>query len=403
MHLYPHQRELLELNPDIHLLAHGTGAGKTLMALELAKKKGLWYQHPVLGKLMNRVLIICPKHLKEKWERDVAGFPFPVVVLTKEQFKKEAPTLPDYSIVIVDEAHTFAGMTSQLHKSLLKYFTKWGTPYRFLLTASPYLSTPWNIYALGKLCNLPLNYAKFRETFFVEILMGHRHVWKPREGKQYKELLRKIVNRIGSSVQLTDVFDVPAQRHETVMLELTPEQAAEIKKVYDPVAIVQWTREHQVENGYLPDIGRIKDSKTQWIKDFVKDNKKFVIFARYLEQIKVIKDALKKDKHLVLEIHGDVLDRDAVIRNANKHEEVVLIVQAQCSEGYELPTFNKVVYASMSFSYKDLIQSQGRVLRANALHENDYYYLVIEGGVDEEVYKAMGNKQDFSFALLERR
>ena len=400
MHLYPHQQKLLDLNPDIYLLAHGTGAGKSLMAIKLAASRP------------GMILLVCPKHLKEKWERDFAqsdDVKHRVYrVLTKEQFKKAEPTLPDFKIVIVDEAHTFAGMSSQLHKSMARYFKRHKTKYRYLLTASPYLSTPWNIYALARLCEIPLNYVKFRNTFFVEIRMGHRYVWKAREGKKYEELLRKIVDRIGSSVQLGDVFDVPAQKHEVVKLELTLAQEAAINNyVYDPVAIVQWTRTHQAENGYL-DTGvgidaHFPNAKEDWIKEFAKTNKKFVVFVRYLSQLAHLRTMLLAEGHMVLEIHGSVKNRDAVITAANNADEVILLVQAQCSEGYELPAFNKVIYASMSFSYKDLIQSQGRVLRANALHENDYYYLVIEGGVDEEVYTSLQNKQDFSFKLLEQR
>jgi len=398
MHLYPHQKELLDLNPDRYLLAHGTGAGKTLMALELAKRR---QSH-------GAILIICPKHLKEKWLRDAEGYPLALFrVITKEEFKKLEKTLYFYPTVIVDEAHTFAGITSQLHKSLMRYFKRFNTPYRYFLTASPYLSTPWNIYALGLLYGLPLGYQKFRRMFFVEILMGHRHVWKPREGQKYKDALRKIIDRMGSSVQLQDVFDVPAQKHEPVMLDLTEAQEAAIKGIYDPVAIVQWTRMHQAENGYIVmnpiACAHFPNAKEEWIKEFAKKNKKFVIFVRYLNQLAHLRTMLQRQGYQTLEIHGGVKNRDAVISAANIADKGVLLIQAQCSEGYELPTFNKVVYASMSFSYKDLIQSQGRVLRANALHENDYYYLIIEGGVDEEVYKTLQNKQDFSFELLERR
>lgn len=393
--LYPHQSNLLALNPDRYLLAHGTGAGKTLMALMLADSRRC------------ATLIICPKHLKKKWQRDAEAYEGRMLVLTKEEFKKAEPTLPGYQCVIVDEAHTFAGVTSQLHKSLLRYFKRHQTPYRYLLTASPYLSTPWNIYALALLLGMPLSYPKFRQTFFAEIRMGHRFVWKAREGQKYRDMLKKIIDKIGSSVQLSDVFDVPAQKHEPVMLDLTIAQEAALKNVFDPVAIVQWTRMHQVENGYLVmnDMvcAHFPNAKEEWVKNFAKENKKFVVFVRYLNQIAHLRTMLLKEGHSVLEIHGQVPDRDFVIRQANELKEVVLIVQAQCSEGYELPTFSKVVYASMSFSYKDLIQSQGRVLRANALHENDYYYLIMEGGVDEEVYKALQNKQDFSFELLSNR
>lgn len=402
MDLYPHQQKLLDLNPDIYLLAHGTGAGKTLMSLLLAEKRH------------GPALVVCPKHLKEKWKRDIESreHEYMYTVLTKEEFKKAElnKTLPIYNTVIVDEAHAFAGVSSQLHKSLNRYLNKNKIPNRYLLTATPYLSTPWNIYALALLCGVPLNYVKFRQTFFAEVRMGHRHVWVAREGQKYKDGLKKIVDSIGSSVQLQDVFDVPAQSHQVVLLQSTVAQEAAYEHIYDPVAIVRWTRLHQAENGYLPAEAternvmiHFPNAKLEWILEFALQNPKFVIFVRYIEQMREIMTALEKDGHEVVVIHGQVRDRDACVRVANEKKNVILLVQAQCSEGYELPTFNKVVYASMSFSFKDLTQSQGRVLRANALHENDYYYLVIEGGVDEEVYKVLQEKRDFSFELLEAR
>jgi len=134
MKLYQHQQEVVDANKPRLLIAFGTGCGKTLTAMSLGKKNNLW-----------QLLIICPKSLKRNWQEQV---PDSWRVMTKEEFRRDWSKLGDYVGVIVDEAHFFCNLKSQMSKALLKYCKKWNIKYRWLLTATPLTKDAMSIYGL---------------------------------------------------------------------------------------------------------------------------------------------------------------------------------------------------------------------------------------------------------------
>jgi len=77
----------------------------------------------------------------------------------------------------------------------------------------------------------------------------------------------------------------------------------------------------------------------------------------------------------------------------------VVIINAQCSEGYQLPSIDTVIFASLSFSLKDYTQAIGRFLRYDAIKKNVYIHLVNIGTVDEAGYESIMKKEDFDIAI----
>jgi superfamily II DNA or RNA helicase len=394
--LYKHQQEILDASPNKALLALDTGLGKSFLSLELAKVKN---KAPVL--------IICPKALTQNWEREIteAEIGMPYTVITKETFRRDWDKLPNYPTIIADECHYFASLTSQMSKTLTKYFKKWNTPYRYLLTATPYMSTPWNIFVLANHLDLGLSYWSFRREYFVDVNMGGRMVPLVKKGKE--EDIKAIIKKVGFLYAMEDCFDVPEQVFELETFELTPPQKRGIKNITEPEHIVYWTKRHQIENGCLKgdeytETEYFKSNKTERIRDICLEHKKVAIVCRYNAQIDMLKETLEKDKHHVLLIRGDVKDRDAVVQEVNKLDEVIVLIQASCSEGYELQTVGTIVFASLDFSYKNYKQMKGRFLRANALKKNLFIHMVVDDGVDKDVYNNIMNKQDFSLSLYSK-
>jgi len=77
MELYKHQKDLVFKNPKRHLLAWGTGTGKTLTSLALARHNDV------------DALIVVPKALKENWGRAVVPFiEQRHMIISKEEFRK---------------------------------------------------------------------------------------------------------------------------------------------------------------------------------------------------------------------------------------------------------------------------------------------------------------------------
>lgn len=225
--------------------------------------------------------------------------------------------------------------------------------------------------------------------------------------KGIEKRLAEAVKKIANVVDIKDVIDVPLQNHlEPEYFSLSSEQKAAIKEAYDPLPIVRFTAQHQIENGTLngnefKEEQNFKCDKNDRILALVKENPKIAIVCRYNLQIDELYFLLVDHKPFV--IRGDVKNRDEVCRQAEAAEKAVILIQADCGIGFELPSFEVCIYASMSYSYTSWEQMNGRFLRMNRPSRTTFIYLLTEGeSVDQAVYDAIQRKEDFAIELFKR-
>jgi len=326
MALYKHQQELIDLSPDRHLLSWGTGTGKTAATIGLVESKSV-----------ESCIVICPKSLVDNWDREIKKFTqkknIEWFVISKEQFKKHAPDLPKYKAMIWDEAHYVANYKSQLSKATLKYLKKHDVQYRYLLTATPFLSSAFNLYTLALILGYRWNYMKFKRYFFNDVRMGVRiiPVAKPNmEGE-----VAKLVQRLGSAVSLASCIDLPKSIYLTETFELTKEQEQAIDDLVDFLPIVRFTKIHQIAGGTC-DGGVYKSEKLNRCLDIIKENKKIAIVCRYNAEIDLIRSKISKRQVYV--IQGKTPDKQTVVDSINRCDDCVVLLNAACSEGYNLHT-----------------------------------------------------------------
>lgn len=328
----------------------------------------------------------------------------PWTVVTKEEFRRDWDKLSKHEVVIVDEAHYFSGMKSQMSKSLSAYLKKHKTVNVLLLTATPYLSTPWNIYVLAKHLGHNWNWYEFKNRFFYDRYIGRRVIAVPKDG--IEEEIAKLVQQIGDVVKMEDCADIPDQVFEVESFDLTKEQEKAKMALLEPNPAVRYTKYHQIENGTLKGNEYEADQfwpshKEERLKELALENKKMVVVCRYNLQVYSLATTFKEMGKKVFVITGETTNRDMVVNDAEAADEGIVVVNAACSEGYELPSFPLMVFASLSFSYKDYKQMLGRILRINKLKKNVYLHLV-GNGVDRAVFDAIMNKKDFDIAIYAR-
>lgn len=391
MKLYPHQQQIIDKNPQRHVLALATGAGKTIVLLALARENNA------------KCLIICPKALKKQWQEYVSQWNAEHLVLTKEEFKKQAMSLATFDGVIVDEVHLVLGFKSQMFKALNKYINGRNIKYRWFASATPLTSDMMSLYSLLTILGHTPNYWQFVNKFFHKIDINGRTITKPRSGME--DEVKKIIDSIGTTLTLDDIAVVPDQMDVLELIELTEEQKEAIKmiKKTEPEHIVRFTKMHCIEQGLLYGDEYTEDqeypsNKTARIIELIKTHGKVAIFCRYTKQLHYLKKAIEKAipaklGHIYI-IDGQNKDRHETVQAINADNEAVALIQSSCSSGFELPTVDTAIFASLSFSHIDHVQARGRFLRINRLKENKYYYLVTEG-VDKHVYNTIMNKQDF--------
>ena len=382
----------------------GTGSGKSLIALSLARGK---------------TLVIAPKTqvLDGNWEREVAKNKLKVklTVMSKETFRRDAHRLQEYDTVIVDEAETCLGVTpnirwrnkqavpkaSQLFEALTDYLTK-AKPKRIYLCTATIVRSPMTVWGAAKILGRDWDFYKYRDKFYFRLPMPGREIFMAKKDDETKKALAKLVQSLGYVGKLSDYFDVPDQVYKTVYVETNDKQdkALDLLPLDYPDPLVLCGKKHQVENGVL--VGNeflnakvFDNAKLDKILDYAIEFPRLVIFAKYSSQIHMIHDALKKAGKYVIVLDGSTKDRKEALRLANLSEDCAFICQSQISAGWELPDYPVMVFASMSYSITDRIQAEGRILRANKLKKNLFITLVVRGGVDEAVFKSIENKQDF--------
>lgn len=386
MKLFEHQQKLLDEFPKKHLLCWGTGTGKTLTSIELANKAGF------------RTLIICPKALKKQWEISIEpDLHERFVVMTKEEFKKDVNTLGHFPCIIVDEAHYFFGMKSALSKALIFYMKKWKPEHLYLLTATPYRSSPWDVYRCLEIMGKKMNWFVFYKQFFFEVNMGMRKVPMPKKTDKAREELIWLLKQVGSVVALEDCFDVPEQSFEVINVELTKAQKKAIENIDRVMPIERYMQEHQIVGGvtkgdeYEPS-ERFDTNKANVLLELIKDNPRMIVACKYRAELMMLDELIKEefgDKKIVRLIHGDVKYRHEILENLKKEKDYVLLVAAQCSEGWELPDCPLMVFYSHDWALTNFIQMKGRILRANHLKKNHYISIVCKDTIDDAVYKTV--------------
>jgi len=411
MILYQHQLDILKEDPKKVGLFLGTGSGKTSTALALCKAI--------------RTLIICPKTQKQdnNWGREMqrmtnADLPTPsmTLIVSKEEFRRDHEKLPPFDAVIVDEAHTCLGVlpdvrykkkvaipkTSQLFEALDTYLER-TKPERLYLCTATIGKSPMTIWGAGKLLGKDWDFFKFRDTYYFQLPRPGRPIWVVNQDYVLKDRLADTVRKLGYVGRLQDWFDVPDQTFHTKYVELTEDQKKAMKEATldfpEPMTLIG--KKHQIENGLLTgneysSEKQFKNAKIDMLKEIMFEFDKVIIFAKYTAQINQIEKELGKEVK-VLVMDGRTKDKGVIINEAkNSKGKCALVVQSQISAGWELPEFSVMVFASMTNSYVDYVQSQGRVLRSNAIKKNLYIHLIVKGGIDEAIYRSIMNKESFN-------
>lgn len=385
--LYKHQEDWLREKGGVRRSAlwWATGVGKTPIGC-------LWLKMRLTeGKTG---LVVCPKGLTLNWQKELAVWGveglnegLTVTVMSKEEFKGKTPRRVD--AVIIDEAdHFFAPhFKSQLAKSLRKYLNDYD-PDVLLLSATPYRSSPWNIYTAATLLGHRWNYRDFEDAFFTKVRMGQRVVPVVKQSEAPR--LRAAIARIGDVKTLEECADVPESVEEVIEIHQTPEQKREKQGLQDIVPIALFTAYHRIEAG---------GDKVERVVRLCEENKKIAIVCRYREQMAVYLAAIEKEmpSRKVYSIHGDIptAGRQQVVERVRADDEAIILIQSQTCEGFSLESVPVMVFASMDYSYRAMVQMKGRIQRINALKKNVYLYLVCDEA-DKAVMASMKRKEDFN-------
>ena len=404
--LKPHQENAVLNYPDKWSFWWKMRVGKTPASIRMACSR------------CARALIICPKSLVYNWETEIEKWKkgdCTFKVLSKEQFKKNCNILPAYDGIFIDECHlAFGNFKTQCYKAVEWYIKLHNPKVVQLLSGTPYTSESWSVYSYGKLLGKDWDYWKWYNHFYAKVKMGKKINQKTKKvepriipvfkEKMYPEL-QVILRRIGTVIDLKDVADVPDDEDIIETFKLNAEQNRAIKEAFDPMPIIRYTRQHQIESGTLKSDGYnetkfINCDKDKRLVEIAADNDKLVIVSRYLAQLDKYESLFKGRK--IYRISGQEKQTASQIAAlAERENDCIVLVQGDTCAGYSLQSFSVVVFASMSYSFVNYDQLRYRTKNMEKKTGCTYIHLITEGdSIDRAVYDCVKNKQNFSIELF---
>ena len=441
---YPYQKycsDRIVSDPAVGLMLD-MGLGKT--AITLSAIKELRYYRWCVGK----VLIIAPKKVAEStWDSEAAKWNqlcdlrFSHVLGSAKQreaaleadadiyvINRENVTwLVDYyghgwpfDMVVIDESSSFKNHQAKRFKSLKIVRSKikrivelTGTP------CSRSLMDLWaQVYLLDQGARLGRTISSYRDAFFVPDKRNQTTIFSyaPRDGAE--EQIYKAIGDICVSMKSEDYLDLPELIYEDmpVVLDKTSQEAykrlerdallkvGENEVITAGTAAVLSNKLLQLCNGAVynedGEVVKVHDCKIEALLENVEQlgGQHALICYNFKHDRERLLDALKPLGLRVAVYSG----KDEEVAWNNGEIDLMLIQPASCGYGLNLQQGgHHVIWFGLTWSLELYQQTNKRLHRQGQPHPVIVHHLITRGGVDEDVIKSLGRKEDTQESLMQ--
>jgi len=405
--LLDHQTQALSVTRGLNKVAYylDMGLGKTFVASEKAEELGT-----------NIIIIVCQKSKLEDWKEHYNKFypqyktiiykkpmsdipPYTVIIINyeliwrRDEFKKMK-----FFTLILDESSYIKNETSKRTKFILKM-----KPDNIvLLSGTPTGGKYEELYSQIKLLGWSITKAIYWETY-IEYFMQDVGGFKVKKVTGYKyvdRLKRKLKEHGAVFMKTEDVITLP----ETVPCEV---------KIKNIPQYIQFKKDRLIELDGLELVGDTsltnmlylrqlagmynKNKYTKVTEILESTNDRIIIFYNFKHECSSIKEICKKLNKPVSIISGD--NRD--LKNYNDCDDSVILVQYQAGAmGLNLQKSNKIIYFSLPLSSELFEQSKKRTHRLGQERTCFYYYLITEKSIEEDIYKTLKLRKDYTDILF---
>ena len=245
-----------------------------------------------------------------------------------------------------------------------------------LATATPIASKPSNLHTLAALTGTYWDWKQFREYFYELVRRPYAPFpfWVPKE--TWRELIKPYAQKVCDIVLLSDVMDVPEQKHEVVKVVLEAATKKAIKEAADLSPSKEWFMKHQLAQG---------KEKLNKIMELSEGEAKVIVVCKYTAQIEYLAKELNKHREVFV-LDGHTKDPHDVIQKAGESLENFFLMQADCAEGFRGDSYSMMIFASMSWKTVSYQQALGRMLHLDKQDGNIFYYLIAEEK-DHDIYQ----------------
>ncbi len=437
--LYNYQKEALQnaLNHKRYLLALDMGLGKTLTAC-------YWLKYVKSNKLNS--IIICDSIKLTDWEAEIKEIMPDANVLvvknekTKEQFvnmtkHSETIFIVSYGIfrnlvfkvknlirhfvnVIVDESQVLKAPNTKISKSLLALNNN--IAYLLLLSGDPISTGYENLYVQMKLLHCfdeNVSYSEFFENFvryklvnngsqYFKLVIGYRNI----------DYLMKLLHRKAYFLKTEQALELPEKRAFKYVSQINKEYK-ELKKnrvlnigdkTFSADSLIKLFHGlRMLSSGVIKDdsgqMHLVDKQKIEQLRYLINSsNYNFSIFYNYKAEAKAIKDLCNELGIICYEINGESNDLEKAQKESKRF---IVLVNYQSGargiDGLQLNIFNQI-YFSLCYSGELYRQSLKRVHRIGQQKIVNYYFLITENSIEQEIYKALKQSKDYTLEMFKQ-
>ncbi|MHB1455113.1 MAG: DEAD/DEAH box helicase [Saccharofermentanales bacterium] len=403
------------------------------------------------GKI-KKALIVCPLSIVGVWQEEFQKFAaFDYLTVTLEgSSEKKAEMLQqttgrqlqvvivnyesmwrlekellnwDADMVIADEGHKIKTHNISASKSMHKLGAK--ARYRMLLTGTLITNKALDVFSQYKFLNPSIfgpSFYSFRCRYFDMTGFGsHTPVLKKSMESDLTQKIHSIAYRTTKAecLDLPEIIDiVRLVELETTAARiykgLVEESFAELLKGEVTVTniLTRLLRLSQLTGGFIGDDEgntpqKVSSAKLSALEDIidevVNENRKLVVIARFIPEIKAICKLLESKKIQYSLIMGGIKNRDVQVSQFQNDPAVQVFVGqiATAGLGITLTAASTMVFYSVDYSMSNFEQTKARIHRVGQKYPCTYIYLAAVGTVDEKVLKALQNKSDLAKTLID--
>lgn len=319
---------------------------------------------------------------------------------------------------------------------------------RIGMTASPILQGVADIWAQWYIVDLGItfgaNFTSFRREYYEE-----QNVFQPGPSAPYEEKYPAIGQKMrkrGLRYRKGDCLDLPPHVYEVLTVEMSPKQARAYQSMQEQLVaelelagagdgwsegatdsegvrvrstastqLTALTRLSQITSGFMTDVETKENHafdtnpKLDALEDIVEEavqSQQIIVWCRYREDVKNIKERLKKHAGISVIIGGqsDAAEAEA-LRDFQTGVNRILVSTSAGSESLNLQVASLAIYYSQDYALGNREQSEGRNLRegSQAHQKITYMDLVCAGTVDEVILQALKAKKRVSEAVVDLR
>lgn len=184
------------------------------------------------------------------------------------------------------------------------------------------------------------------------------------------------------------------QHHKTAVCE------------YDPTLyrIVRSRRWNPFDNEPIDDISKMfyllrkvvnsDISRIEQLDYILQKHPKAIIFYNFTYELEMLRKYCHDRKLIFAECNGE---KHESVPEAD--EWVYLVQYASGAEGWNCITTDTMIFFSLNYSYKMMVQAEGRIDRLNTPYTDLYYYhLRSTSEIDKAIMKTLSQKEDFNEA-----